>query len=151
MRQPGSSFKPLAWAGLFATRKYVPSTTVLDEELTRPDSGSPSGKYHPMNYDGKFHGTVTLRSALANSYNIPAVLVQETIGTKELIRIAQALGVRTALPEVQSLVLGAGAVGAGLGIGLNLPLGMGMWLVFMTVMFGSRMPIRQGRPFAEKP
>ena len=110
MRQPGSSFKPLAWAGLFATRKYVPSTTVLDEELTRPDSGSPTGKYHPMNYDGKFHGTVTLRSALANSYNIPAVLVQETIGTKELIRIAQALGVRTALPEVQSLVLGAGTV-----------------------------------------
>ena len=110
LRQPGSSFKPLAWAGLFATGKYVPSTTVLDEELTRPDPGSPSGVYHPMNYDGKFHGTVTLRSALANSYNIPAVLVQETIGTKELVRIAHALGVGTALPEVQSLVLGAGTV-----------------------------------------
>ena len=110
LRQPGSSFKPLAWAALFATRKYVPSTTVLDEELTRPDLGSPSGKYQPMNYDGKFHGTVTLRSALANSYNIPAILVQETIGTKELVRVAKALGVGTALPEVQSLVLGAGTV-----------------------------------------
>lgn len=110
LRQPGSSFKPLAWAALFATRKYVPSTTVLDEELIRPDPGSPSGKYQPMNYDGKFHGTVTLRSALANSYNIPAILVQETIGTKELMRIAKALGVGTALPEVQSLVLGAGTV-----------------------------------------
>jgi membrane peptidoglycan carboxypeptidase len=110
LRQPGSSFKPLAWAALFATRKYVPSTTVLDEELTRPDPGSPSGKYQPRNYDGKFHGTVTLRSALANSYNIPAILVQETVGTKELVRVAKALGVSTSLPEVQSLVLGAGTV-----------------------------------------
>ena len=109
-RQPGSSFKPLAWAALFSTRKYVPSTTVIDEEITRPDIGSPSGTYRPVNYDGKFHGTVTLRSALANSYNIPALLVQETIGTKELIRVARVLGVSTPLPEVQSLVLGAGTV-----------------------------------------
>lgn len=110
LRQPGSSFKPIAWAALFASRKFVPSSTVLDEELIRPDPGSPTGKYQPTNYDGKFHGTVSLRSALANSYNIPAILVQETIGTKELVRVARALGVTTPLPEVQSLVLGAGTV-----------------------------------------
>ncbi|NDF53378.1 MAG: hypothetical protein EB145_04220 [Proteobacteria bacterium] len=75
-----------------------------------PDASAPSGIYRPVNYDGKFHGTVTLRSALANSYNIPALLVQETIGTKELVRVARALGIVTPLPEVGSLVLGAGSV-----------------------------------------
>ena len=110
LRQPGSAFKPLAFAALFATRKFLPATTVIDEAITRPDASAPSGIYRPVNYDGKFHGTVTLRSALANSYNIPALLVQETIGTKELVRFARALGIVTPLPEVESLTLGAGTV-----------------------------------------
>ena len=53
---------------------------------------------------------MTLRSALANSYNIPALLVQDAVGTKEVINTARALGITTELPEVASLTLGAGVV-----------------------------------------
>jgi 1A family penicillin-binding protein len=109
-RQPGSSFKPITYATAFATKKWSPATTVVDQPITRPDPSAKNGLYRPQNYDQKFHGTVTLRSALANSYNIPAVLVQEAVGTKEVIKTARAMGITTDLPEVMSLTLGAGVV-----------------------------------------
>jgi membrane peptidoglycan carboxypeptidase len=63
-----------------------------------------------VNYDSKWHGTLTLRSALANSYNIPALLVQDAVGAKEVIKTARKMGLTTDLPEVPSLTLGAGSV-----------------------------------------
>lgn len=110
VRQPGSSFKPFTYAAAFTSKKWTPASTVVDQPITRPDPTSRTGKYQPMNYDLKWHGTVTLRSALANSYNIPALLVQESVGTKEVIKTARALGITTELPEVMSLTLGAGVV-----------------------------------------
>ena len=110
LRQPGSSFKPITYAAAFSTRKWVPTTTVLDQPITRADPTAKNGLYKPQNYDEKFHGVVTLRGALANSYNIPALLVQEAVGTKEVIKTARAMGITTDLPEVQSLTLGAGSV-----------------------------------------
>jgi membrane peptidoglycan carboxypeptidase len=110
LRQPGSSFKPFTYATAFGSRKWAPSSTVVDQPISRPDVGSKTGVYRPVNYDGKFHGVVSLRSALANSYNIPAVLVQEAVGTKEVIKTARTMGIQTELPEVMSLTLGAGVV-----------------------------------------
>jgi 1A family penicillin-binding protein len=109
-RQPGSSFKPFAYAAALATKKWTPASTVTDQPISWPDPSARTGVYRPRNYDEKFHGNPTLRSALANSYNIPALLVQEAIGTKELVRTAKALGITTELPEVRSLTLGAGVV-----------------------------------------
>ncbi|HEX2036869.1 MAG TPA: PBP1A family penicillin-binding protein [Chloroflexota bacterium] len=110
MRQPGSSFKAFTYAAAFATRRWAPSTTVVDQPISRPDPASRGGRYVPGNYDGKFHGTVTLRSALANSYNIPALLVQEAVTTREVVNMARRLGITADLPEVPSLTLGAGTV-----------------------------------------
>jgi 1A family penicillin-binding protein len=110
LRQPGSSFKPITYATAFATKKWVPTTSVLDQPITRADPSAKNGLYKPQNYDEKFHGVVTLRTALANSYNIPALLVQEAVGTKEVIKTARSMGITTDLPEVQSLTLGAGSV-----------------------------------------
>ncbi len=109
-RQPGSSFKAFTYTTAFATGKYVPATTVIDQPLIWPDIGSPGGYYRPVNYDGRWHGTLTLRQALANSLNIPALLVQRAVGTKEIITTAHAMGITTDLPEVMSLTLGAGTV-----------------------------------------
>ena len=109
-RQPGSSFKPFTYATAFATKRWTPASTVLDAPITWPDPGSRTGVYRPANYDEKWHGSPTLRSALANSYNIPALLVQEAAGTQEVIKTARALGVTTELPAVRSLTLGAGVV-----------------------------------------
>jgi membrane peptidoglycan carboxypeptidase len=110
LRQPGSSFKPFTYATAFASKKWAPSSTVRDQPIRWKDVGSKTGWYEPKNYDLRWHGTQTLRSALANSYNIPALLVQQAVGTKEVIKTAKALGVTTDLPEVMSLTLGAGVV-----------------------------------------
>jgi len=110
MRQPGSSFKAFTYAAAFASKRWSPASTVVDQAISRPDQTSRTGRYVPVNYDGRFHGTVTLRSALSNSYNIPALLVQEAVGTKEVIALARRMGITADLPEVASLTLGAGVV-----------------------------------------
>ena len=92
LRQPGSSFKAFTYATAFASKRWSPASTVVDQPISRPDQTSRTGRYVPVNYDEKWHGTVTLRSALANSYNIPALLVQEAVGTKEVIGTARAPG-----------------------------------------------------------
>ena len=110
-RQPGSSFKAFTYAAAFATKRYYPSSLVADVPLRRVDiSNKQTGFYTPQNYDGKYHGTPTFRSALANSYNIPALLVQDAVTTPEVIKMARTLGITTELPPVPSLTLGAGVV-----------------------------------------
>jgi len=74
-RQPGSSIKPLTYIAAFE-KGWTPSTLIWDVYSEFPPSGDPndpSPPYIPVNYDGTYHGPVTVRSALANSYNIPAV------------------------------------------------------------------------------
>ncbi len=109
-RQPGSSFKPFAYAAAIASKRWTAASGVPDQPISWRDESSRTGVYRPQNYDEKFHGTPTLRSALANSYNIPALLVQEAIGTPKLIETARSMGVNTELPMVRSLTLGAGVV-----------------------------------------
>ena len=110
-RQPGSSFKAYTYAAAFATKRFYPSTLVADVPLRKADiSDKKTGFYTPVNYDGKYHGTPSFRSALANSYNIPALLVQDAVTTPELIKMARTLGITTELPNVASLTLGAGVV-----------------------------------------
>jgi membrane peptidoglycan carboxypeptidase len=78
-RQPGSSIKPLTYS-IALSRGMTPSSMILDEPITYNIPGSPS--YTPKNYDGKYHGNVTLRTSLASSYNIPAVKTLAEILTK---------------------------------------------------------------------
>lgn len=77
-RQPGSSFKPFNYIYAFS-HGLSPATTVLDAPVAIPDTGNPSdnGWYEPTNYDHLWHGNVTLRTALQNSLNIPAVKVEQ--------------------------------------------------------------------------
>lgn len=77
-RQPGSSFKPFNYVYAFE-HGLGPATTVVDAPISIPDPGNPEngGYYQPQNYDKTFRGTVTLRVALQNSLNIPAVKVEE--------------------------------------------------------------------------
>ncbi|HEU5317622.1 MAG TPA: PBP1A family penicillin-binding protein [Chloroflexota bacterium] len=110
-RQPGSSFKAFTYAAAFLSKRFYPSSMVTDVPLKKVDiSNTQTGFYEPKNYDLKYHGTVSFRSALSNSYNIPALLVQDAIGTPELIKMARTLGITTELPSVPSLTLGAGVV-----------------------------------------
>lgn len=81
-RQPGSSIKPLTYTYAFE-RGWTPATLIWDVPTNFPPSGDPNDPrppYQPVNYDGRFHGPVTVRSALANSYNIPAVKALQFVG-----------------------------------------------------------------------
>ncbi|KKT40777.1 hypothetical protein A3K29_00510 [Candidatus Collierbacteria bacterium RIFOXYB2_FULL_46_14] len=90
LRQPGSSIKPLNYA-LFFENGNGPGTIVDDKPITVHLSGQDS--WTPKNYDGKFHGTITLRQALASSYNIPSVLLLAQNGPANFARFAQSLGI----------------------------------------------------------
>lgn len=110
--QPGSSFKPIAYAAAF-TKGWNGATVVDDKPMRVPqDNGT---VYEPKNYDGTFRGPVTLRRALANSLNIPAIEVLKHANIDSTITLAHQLGVQEpSLTERNryglSLVLGGGEV-----------------------------------------
>ena len=73
-RQPGSSIKPITYVAAFE-KGWTPATLIWDVPSEFPPSGDPNDTrdpYKPVNYDGKFHGPVTVRTALSNSFNLPA-------------------------------------------------------------------------------
>jgi len=122
-RQPGSAIKPLTYVAAFE-KGWTPATLIWDVPSEFPPSSDPfdtNPPYEPVNYDEKFHGPVTMRSALANSYNIPAVKALAFVGiyddpatpAKEgLIGFAERLGITSLTREDYglSLTLGGGEV-----------------------------------------
>ncbi len=110
LRQPGSSIKPLMYS-LALEKGYTAGTIIDDTPVTFNSPGSPS--YQPVNYDGRFRGKVPLRYALANSYNVPAVKVLNTIGVANFVNHATKMGIGTWGDSSRfglSLTLGGGEV-----------------------------------------
>lgn len=91
-RQPGSSIKPLTYALAFM-RGMSPSSTIEDAPICFRQTGSPD--YCPKNYDGNFHGKVTLKTALGSSYNIPAIKLLNGLGVGNLVELARSMGITT--------------------------------------------------------
>ena len=92
-RQPGSAFKPFAYAAAFE-KGYQPESPIEDKPINFGPDGS--GKpYTPRNYDGTFHGMMTMRDALAMSLNVPAVQTLALAGIENTIRLATRLGITT--------------------------------------------------------
>jgi len=91
-RQPGSAIKPIVYLAAFQ-RGFGPATVVLDQQTRFPDG--PGRFYTPENFDKRFRGPVTLRRALGNSLNIPAVKMLQFVGVKEAVRLARALGLES--------------------------------------------------------
>ena len=109
-RQPGSSIKPITYA-LALANGMVPSTRIDDSPVTFQIPGSKP--YSPKNYDGRFHGSVTLREALGSSYNIPAVKLLASVGISNMIDQAEKMGISTWQDRSRfglSLTLGGGEV-----------------------------------------
>ncbi len=110
LRQPGSSIKPLNFAVGIDRKLVSPATLFLDSKTCFP---SPEKPYCPVNYDGKYHGLVTLRNSLGNSFNIPAVKMLGINGTDEFIASASAFTISTFTDPSRyglSLTLGGGEV-----------------------------------------
>jgi penicillin-binding protein 1A len=103
MRQTGSSFKVYVYATALE-QGMSPFDTVIDEPVTFRSGGV---NYSPHNYDERFEGRITLRRALADSRNVPAVRLLDHVGIQNVIATARRCGITTPLPPYLPLALGA--------------------------------------------
>ena len=97
LQQPGSAIKPLTYAAGLAPDPQTgdavwQAADILWDVPVTYEQADGSG-YTPQNYDGRFHGPLRLRAGLANSYNIPAVLVLQELGVPRFLEFAAALGI----------------------------------------------------------
>lgn len=102
-RQPGSSFKPFVYAEA-VEQGWSPGSVILDQPVVVDLS---PGEWRPRNYDGHFHGMVTMREAIARSYNVSAVRTGMAVGIEAVAARAHAMGIESDLPIVNSLPLGS--------------------------------------------
>jgi len=106
LRQVGSSFKPYVYATVI-DQGASPDDTILDEPTTFETA---SGPYSPHNYDEKFEGIITLRRALAQSRNIPALKLANKVGIKSVIDYAERFGITSKLPPYLPVALGSAEI-----------------------------------------
>ncbi len=112
-RSAGSLFKPFVYlAGFEAARDQggtglTPATLLTDEPVTL-ESGT--GPWSPQNFDKQYRGSVTVRSALEQSLNVPAVRVAHQTGLAALLKTLRGFGIATPLAENLSTALGSSAV-----------------------------------------
>ena len=123
-RQPGSAFKPFAYAEAFI-KGYTPDTALFDLQTQFSALCDAEGKplnegddpeevcYAPGNYDEKFRGPISMREALAQSVNIPSVKTLYLAGQQDTFNLASLMGISTLTNANQyglTLVLGGGEV-----------------------------------------
>jgi 1A family penicillin-binding protein len=118
-RQPGSSFKPFVYALAF-NKGMTPDTVLFDVPTQfNPSCGAFEGTinsrgcYAPQNYDGSYRGPISIRSALGQSINVPAVKTLYLVGVQNAIKLANDMGITTLKDADQyglTLVLGGGEV-----------------------------------------
>src|SRR6266849_2408708 len=106
LRQVGSSFKPYVYTAVM-DQGGSPDETILDAPITFQTA---SGPYIPHNYDDKFEGQITLRRALAQSRNIPALKLADRIGIRTVIEYAHRFGVTSTIPAYLPVVLGSAEI-----------------------------------------
>jgi penicillin-binding protein 1C len=123
-RQPGSTMKPIVYAKLFE-KGYTPETVLFDletefssectpdREPINPATTATSTCYHPQNYDELFRGPISIREALAQSINVPAIKSLYLAGIRDSLNLAKEMGI-TSLTNADryglTLVLGGGEV-----------------------------------------
>lgn len=101
-RQPGSAFKPIVFAAALEAG-YDPSSAVWDEPVDLEG-------WTPQNFSGSYRGLVTLQEALKRSINTVAVQVADEVGIGRIVEMGHRLGIRSDLPELPAIALGAAEV-----------------------------------------
>lgn len=119
LRQPGSSFKPIVYSSALEERLITPATILQDTQQTFNqcqgdiNPHAPGCDYSPQDFDNSFWGPLSVRLALANSRNVPAVEVIQKVGVGPTLEMARRLGISSLGDSSKyglSLVLGAGEV-----------------------------------------
>ena len=104
-RQLGSTFKPIVYTTAI-DRGFTPVTSILDAPVSFPAGNGDI--YSPQNYDHKFEGPITLRHALEESRNIPAIKMMDMLGPKNVLSYARRFGFEEDFPPYLPIALGAG-------------------------------------------
>jgi penicillin-binding protein 1A len=104
-RQLGSTFKPIVYTTAI-DRGFTPTSIIVDAPVTYPAGNGQI--YSPHNYDHKFEGPITLRWALEDSRNIPAIKMMDTLGPKTVLDYAKRFGLEEDFPPYLPIALGAG-------------------------------------------
>jgi penicillin-binding protein 1A len=105
-RQVGSGFKPFVYTAAI-DRGFTPVSTLTDEPMSFP-TGPGQAPYTPKNYDGLYEGPITLRHALEDSRNVPAVWMMNQLGPTQVVAYARRFGLNGMLQPFLSTALGAG-------------------------------------------
>ncbi|HYQ47835.1 MAG TPA: PBP1A family penicillin-binding protein, partial [Thermodesulfovibrionales bacterium] len=108
LRQPGSAFKPFVY--VTALREGMTPEDMISDSPISFKGGRPGQMWSPRNYDGKYNGMVTLKTALARSLNAATVRLASRVGIKNVILTAQETGIRSELQPYLPLALGASDV-----------------------------------------
>lgn len=103
LRQVGSSFKPYVYTAAI-DKGASPDDVILDAPT---NFATPGGAYTPHNYDGKFEGNITLRRALAQSRNIPALKLAQKVGIRSVIDYTHRFGITSDIPAYLPIALGS--------------------------------------------
>ena len=106
-RQPGSAFKPFVYVAAI-DNGFHPTDIIVDEPVSFP--GGNGELYQPQNYDKQYRGPVTLRYALQQSINIPAIKLLRKVGTSLVASYARRMGIRSPIGQNLSLALGSSEV-----------------------------------------
>ena len=112
-RQAGSLFKPFVYLtaleqSLTAKEGSITPASLLDDSpISFPDGAS---SWAPQNYDRQFHGQISVRTALEQSLNVPAVRIAQSVGIPDIIRTLRSVGIQGPLDEHLSLALGSSEV-----------------------------------------
>lgn len=106
-RQIGSLYKPVVYlTALQSPDQYTLVTPLMDTALRVRNAGG--GAWVPKNYDGREHGTVFLRTALAQSYNLATIRLGMSVGIERTLETLRRLGIERDLEPYPALLLGAG-------------------------------------------
>jgi penicillin-binding protein 1A len=104
-RQVGSAFKPFVYTAAIDSG-YTPVSLLMDTPVSF-SGGTGQPAYEPLNYDRQFEGPITLRRALEQSRNVPAVRLMDQLGPSQVIAYARRLGLESPLPPYLAVALGA--------------------------------------------
>lgn len=108
-RQPGSAFKPLIYTAAF-DKGFTPSSQFIDSPIVFEDRSQEDGFWKPKNFDEKFLGPVTIRTALVQSRNVVTVKLLQDIGVEYAASYAMNMGITSPLVKNYSLALGSSGV-----------------------------------------
>lgn len=108
LRQPGSAFKPFVYLTAIKSG-FTAEDTIVDAPISFKGA-KPGQPWRPKNYDGRYYGTVTLKTALAKSLNAATVRLADRLGIDNVIETAQGLGIKSRLEPYLPIALGAADV-----------------------------------------